>query len=124
MKKKANKKTFKKKTKEFKDNLSKNLGIPLKNNVDDIVEYKMKKGKKELAKVKEEAIKQFNPKIIEEFDKLAKKKAKKIKGKKPKERMGDNLRLKKKMIENVKKLVHPLKTIKKKKEIEVLFPEK
>ncbi|MBU2589604.1 MAG: hypothetical protein KKF52_01060 [Nanoarchaeota archaeon] len=121
---KKKKKTFKKYINSLKNKISKILGLPLNNNVNEVLKHKMEKGNKKLEKAKKDAIKQFNPKIVEEFDKLAKKKADKLVGNAPKTKMYDNLQLKKKILDNIKRLISPFKSSKKKKEIEVLFPEK
>jgi len=110
--------------KNIKDKLSKWLGIPFGDNIEVVLEHKMKKGNKQLIKSREGVTKQLNPKIIHEFDKLAKKKSNKFVEGHTKLKMHDDLQLKKKIFENIKKLFHPFKNSKKKKEVEILFSKK
>ncbi len=118
------KRKFKKQFNSIKNKISEEIGWPIDHNINEIVKNRMKSGKKELKQVKKEAIKQFNPKIVDEFDKLAKKKSKKIDKTKTEISLGAKLQARKKIIEGIKKLARPFKiTRNNKKEIEI-FPEK
>lgn len=77
------------------------------------------KGEERLEKAKKETKKKVGKKMVEEFEKLTEKKARKeIKP------VSLNKEIKNKVIKDSLKLLHPIKTAKSKKKVELIFPKK